>query len=136
MADKPDQKIEDMIDKIRSGVVSPGSREGSDMIRKIALSSPRDLTTRLFHLPNPVLEKAMKNAGMKDDQIEEILGTDPDDKVLIETPEDPFAQEAQARPKEDLGDDLEDELEGEDLPNPYEYDPGEVMRNGPRPPGH
>lgn len=127
MAKKPEMKIEDMIDRLRSGEVSPGSREGSDMIRKIALSSPRDLTTRLFHLSNASLEKAMKTAGMKEDQIEEILGTDVKgdiDDVQQEDPLDPFAKHTELAPEPDL------EVEH----SPYEYDPGEEMRKGPRPP--
>jgi len=126
MAVKPDQKIEDMIDKIRSGAISPASREGSDMIRKIALASPRDLTTRLFHLSNPVLEKAMKSAGMDEDQIEEILGTEVKGRGSIVPPQDPFAKAVQVKPEEMQF--------ASDFLTPYEYDPGEEMRNGPRPP--
>jgi hypothetical protein len=121
MAEDPKVTINEMVQKLQTGEMNPGSAEGIDAIRQIAKSSPGDLTTRLYHLPNDILERGMKAAGMSDDDIEDILKSEDDDPL---NPKDPFSEGTELTQSSDMS--------SENEPSPFEYDPGAEMRNGPR----
>jgi len=112
--------IAEMIDQLRTGEIAPGSKEGTEAIRQIAITSPSDLATKLYHLPNNALEMGMRAAGMSESDIEELLLNGED----IQVPDDPFADAVELTP---------DDAMQEGMMNPAEFDPTAVLRNGPRP---
>jgi len=119
MSQEP-MKLDEMITRLQAGDIAPGSREGIDAIRQIAMASPQDVSTKLYHVPNDILEKGMRSAGMSEDDIEDLLKLGDDSR----TPENPFAGATELTPSPELDRRL--------AVSPLEYDPAAEMRNGPR----
>lgn len=110
--------LNDKIERLQTGEVKPGSKEGIAIIREVATQSPTDLITKLFAVPNQFLEKGMRLAGIPEDDIERYLRMEEESK----SPEDPFASETELQMK--VPDYFNPELE---------FDPAADMRNGPHP---
>lgn len=109
-------ELEEMIRRMQAGDIAPGSAEGQETIRQLAQSGPREVTRKLYSVPNEMLEKGMKAAGLSENAIEDAFRTD------RETVDNPF------------GDGFEPEKPETEpaAQSPFLIDPSAEIARGPR----
>lgn len=119
MTDEP-MKIDEMIKKLQNGQIEPGSKQGLDAIRQIAMRNPMDIVLKLYAVPNDILEHGLRAAGLSENDIEDLLSK----QEQNQNPADPFSsQDKQQKdePETDLSSD-----------NPMEFNPAKEILGGPK----